>query len=536
MGYDISDYKAIDERYGSMADHDELVSECHKRGLKYVMDLVVNHTSDQHQWFKESKKAGIGGGGKRDWYIWREGKKDEDGVTREPNNWESAFSGSAWTWDEESQEYYLHLFAKEQPDLNWDNVEVRKEVLGMMRWWLQKGVDGFRMDVINFISKEPGLPDGEITRDGYLQNGVKWFACGPRLHEYLREIGKLLKEFDAFSVGEMPGVQDEMEIVKAVNEERGELAMAFQFDIVDMDHMPEGKWLPRRFTPSALKEVVRRWQRFMIDNGGWNALYMENHDQGRTISRYADDSEDMRMKSAKLLAGHLALQCGTVFVYQGQELGMANVPKDWGLDKYKDLEQRNHWETVLRDHPDDQAKQQMFKDQYRLIGRDNARTPMQWSAKKYAGFMPESVHGEPWMDVHPDFKKWNADALLEDKDSSFHYWKKLLKLRKQEKDLFVYGDFEMLDTDNEFGDVIAYVRTKDMNDASKKKALVIANFGKADVSWTVPAEYTGMLFAAGKLRKDVVVPELRNYAEENEVEGTAIRLRPFEIVVAVSRD
>ena len=536
MGYDISDYKAIDSRYGSMADHDELLSECHKRGLKYVMDLVVNHTSDQHQWFEESRKAGKGGGGKRDWYIWREGKKGEDGVIKEPNNWESAFSGSAWTWDEESREYYLHLFAGQQPDLNWDNEEVRREVLGMMRWWLEKGVDGFRMDVINFISKEPGLPDGEVAKDGYLQSGVKWFACGPRLHEYLREIGELLREFGAFSVGEMPGVHDEREIVKAVNEERGELAMAFQFEIVDMDHMPEGKWEPRRFRPSVLKEVVRKWQRFMIENGGWNALYMENHDQGRTVSRYADDSEEMRMKSAKLLAGHLALQCGTVFVYQGQELGMADVPRDWGLEKYKDVEQRNHWKTVLRDHPNDQAKQKMYKDQYRLIGRDNARTPMQWNAEKYAGFMPENVSGEPWMDVHPDFRKWNADALLDDKDSAFYYWKQLLKLRKQEKDLFVYGDFEMLDTDNEFEDVIAYGRTEEVSDATKKKALIIANFGKAEVCWLVPAKYTDMLFAAGKLRKDVVVPELRNYGEENEVEGTAIRLRPLEIIVAISRD
>ncbi|KAL2408647.1 Alpha-glucosidase [Exophiala dermatitidis] len=574
MGYDISDYRAIYPGYGTMEDHDELIRGLHDRGMKYVMDLVVNHTSDQHEWFKQSRSSK--NNPYRDWYIWRPPRYDpKTGERMPPNNWESNFFGPAWTYDEATGEYYLHLFASGQPDLNWENPDVVKAVHDIMRFWLDKGVDGFRMDVINFISKEPGLPDAEKTRPGFLQDGVENYACGPRLHEYLHGIGDILREYDAFSVGEMPGVFDTREIIKAVGQDRGELAMAFQFEIVDLDHQPgQIKWYPREFQPKALKHIVAKWQSFMLQNGGWNAVYMENHDQGRSISRFADDSTPAyRVKSAKLIAAHQALQSGTIFLYQGQELAQINVPKEWGLDQYRDIEVQNHWQTVLRDFPDDKEKQEMFKRQYRLIGRDNARTPMQWTPdeKTYAGFLAHDAPpgAKPWMSIHPDFKDWNAVKLLEDPQSPLHYWRQLLRLRKEYKDIFVYGDFEMLDLDHET--VIAYLRTDDSTkttvgegeevettsatagpkDVVRPTCLVITNFSRSPVDWVVPDRAVPVLFDTSsetpQLKKGAVLPQFRNYTAredgadnvENHVSKTpdgkwVLNLRPWEVIVAMA--
>lgn len=564
MGYDISDYRAIYPGYGTMEDHDELIRGLHERGMKYVMDLVVNHTSDQHEWFKQSRSSKDNP--YRDWYIWRPPRYDpKTGERMPPNNWESNFFGPAWTYDEATGEYYLHLFASGQPDLNWDNPKVVEAVHSLMRFWLDKGVDGFRMDVINFISKEPGLPDAEVTRPGFLQDGVEHFACGPRLHEHLHGIGEILKEYDAFSVGEMPGVFDTREIIKAVGQDRGELAMAFQFEIVNLDHQ-EGqiKWYPKKFEPKALKQIVAKWQSFMLQNGGWNAVYMENHDQGRAISRFADDSEQYRTKSAKLLAAHQALQSGTIFLYQGQELAQINVPESWGLEEYRDIEVLNHWKTVLRDFPDDKEKQDMFRRQYRLIGRDNARTPMQWTpdGRTYAGFLANNAPEgkKPWMSIHPDFKEWNAVKQLEDPNSALHYWRKLLRLRKEYKDIFVYGDFEMLDLEHD--SVIAYLRIDDRDEQPQTEphaqaqvlrptCLVITNFSRNHVDWIVPDRAVPILFdtsasAEPRLKKGAVLDEFRNYTAqedgadqvENPVSKTAdgqwvLKLRPWEAIVAI---
>ncbi|EXJ87896.1 trehalose-6-phosphate hydrolase [Capronia coronata CBS 617.96] len=563
MGYDISDYRAIYPGYGTMEDHEDLISGLHARGMKYVMDLVVNHTSDQHEWFKQSRSSKDNP--YRDWYIWRPPRYDaETGERMPPNNWESNFFGPAWTFDEATGEYYLHLFASGQPDLNWDNPKVVEAVHSLMRFWLDKGVDGFRMDVINFISKEPGLPDAEVTRPGFLQDGVEHFACGPRLHEHLHGIGEILREYDAFSVGEMPGVFDTREIIKAVGQDRGELAMAFQFEIVNLDHAPgQIKWYPHKFQPKALKHIVAKWQSFMLQNGGWNAVYLENHDQGRAISRFADDSDQYRSKSAKLLAAHQALQSGTIFLYQGQELAQINVPESWGLDQYKDIEVLNHWKTVLEEFPDDLEKQAMFRRQYRLIGRDNARTPMQWTAdeRTFAGFLardaPEGA--TPWMSIHPDFKTWNAVNQLEDPHSALHYWRRLLKLRKEFKHVFVYGDFEMLDLDHE--SVIAYLRVDDREEETGQKTheprrrptcLVITNFSRDEIDWVVPPRAVDVLFDESesdpepRLKKGAVLDEFRNYTAqedgedhvENKVFKNAdgqwvLRLRPWEALVAM---
>ncbi|KAJ9663224.1 hypothetical protein H2198_000985 [Neophaeococcomyces mojaviensis] len=530
MGYDISDYRNIDTLYGDMDDHDALIKGLHERGLKYVLDLVVNHSSDQHPWFQQSRLSKDNP--YRDWYIWRPAKYDEDGTRMPPNNWESAFSGSVWEWDETTQEYYLHLFAKGQPDLNWENPKVVAAVHEIIRFWLDRGVDGFRMDVINFISKEPGLPDGKITKPGFLQSGVEHFACGPRLHEYLKGIGEILREYDAFSVGEMPGVHDKNEILKGVGQDRGELAMAFNFEIVDLDHAPGSKWIPRQFEVKSLKQVVHKWQTFMLANGGWNAIYLENHDQSRTVSRYCSDSEEYRTISAKMLASHLGFQSGTLFVFQGQEWAQANVPRDWPLDKYKDIEVRNHWDEIMRKYPDDKELQERTKKQFWLIGRDNARTPVQWvGTEPYAGFTTENPSKKPWMDVHPDFRIWNAENAVADPDSAFHYWKKLLALRKKEKDTMIYGSFEMLDIDDD--DVAAYVRTAD----SGRRALIIGNWKEKELWWPVPSPQADLLIDDGKLNDTTVLTEFRNYKDTNKVKvedgKSFVQLRPFETIVAL---
>lgn len=531
MGYDISDYKTIDSLYGNMTDHDNLIKGLHDRGMKYVLDLVVNHSSDQHPWFQESRSSKDNP--YRDWYIWRPARFDETGKRVPPNNWESAFSGSVWEWDDATQEYYLHLFAKGQPDLNWENPKVVAAVHDVIRFWLDKGVDGFRMDVINFISKAPGLPDGKVTKPGFLQSGVDYFACGPRLHEFLKGIGQILREYDAFSVGEMPGVHDKKEILKGVGQDRGELAMAFNFEVVDLDHVGGSKWTPRTFSVKSLKRVVNKWQTFMLENGGWNAVYAENHDQSRTVSRYCTENPKYRTIAAKMLASSFALQSGTLFVYQGQEWAQVNIPRDWPLSKYKDIEVVNHWKTVLRDHPDDKDFQEKTKQQYWLIGRDNARTPIQWNANdQYAGFTIDHPHKLPWMDVHPDYATWNAENAVADPDSAFHHWRKLLAFRKTEKDTIIYGRFRMLDLEDD--DVVAYVRTSDEG----RRALVIGNWKEKDVWWPVPHECVDLLFDGANLRADgVILEDLRNYKDANQVkvqdEQYFVLLRPFETILAV---
>lgn len=519
MGYDISSYQEIDQLYGTLEDHDQLIKGLHDRGMKYVLDLVVNHSSEKHPWFQQSRSSKDNP--YRDYYIWRPAKYDKDGNRVPPNNWESAFSGSVWEWDETTQEYYMHLFAKGQPDLNWENPKVVEEVHKIIRFWLDRGVDGFRMDVINFISKEPGLPDGKITKPGFLQSGIEHFACGPRLHEFLKGMGSILHEYDAFSVGEMPGVYDVKEILKGVGQDRGELAMAFNFDIVSIESGPDSKWQPSPFSLSKLKQITNKWQTFMPTHGGWNALYMENHDQSRTVSRYGSDSPEYRTISAKMIASHLAFQSGTLFVYQGEEWAQKNLPRDWDLSHYRDIEVLNHWKTVLEDHPDDKEYQEKIKHQYWLIGRDNARTPIQWDASnKYAGFTIENPSKLPWMEVHPDYAEWNVEAAVANPDSAFHYWRKALGLRKQEVDTLIYGSFELLDILGE--EVAAYVRTSD----DGRRALVIGSWVEKEVKWTVPEKVLGLL-------KDSVLPEFQNYKDGPNIEGNVLTLRPYETIVAL---
>ncbi|KAF5639660.1 alpha-glucosidase (maltase) [Fusarium sp. NRRL 52700] len=545
MGYDISDYKNIYPPYGTMADHDALIKGLHDRGLKYILDLVVNHTSDQHPWFKESKSSKTSR--YRDWYFWRPARQDpETGKRMPPNNWESFFSTSAWTWDDTTQEYYLHLWSSGQPDLNWENPEVVNAVHDIVRFWLDRGVDGFRMDVINYISKTHGLPDAKIKKPGFLQKPTEHCACGPRLHEYLRGIGSILQEYGAFSVGEMPDADPE-EVLKAVGQDRGELAMAFHFDIDGLDLGANHRFDPAVFQPTALKNVVNKWQTFMASNAGWNALHMENHDESRTVSRYACDSPAMRTISAKMLANHLAFQSGTLFIYQGQELAMVNLPREWGMEKYKDIECLNHWGLVQRYCHDDVKKQKMYRERYRQVGRDNARTPMQWNSESpHAGFMSiGSKQVEPWMSIHPDFGTWNVSSMLADPQSSLHHWRRVLKFRKQHSNIFVYGGFEMLNIDID-EDVIAYIRTDNTAGGSltgPTEALVVTSFSATDIWWTIPPKaITILLDASPDSRKPNInmkglVTALDNYEGVNELmvkDGlAAIRLRPYETLIAM---
>jgi oligo-1,6-glucosidase len=343
MGYDIADYKDIDPSYGTLADVDNLIAECKKRDIKLVMDLVVNHTSEEHAWFLDSRSSKTAS--KRDWYIWKPARYDADGKRQPPNNWAQILgeANSAWTWDEKTQEYYLSLFTPEQPDLNWENPDVRAAVHDVLRFWLDRGCSGFRMDVINMISKVQTFPDAEVTNSNVYQSGDKFFANGPRLHEYLQAINmEVLSKYDAMTVGEMPFVRDEDEIMRVVGATSGELNMIFSFDIVDIDNVPgEFKFTLHPWDASDLKRVISRLQRLMLERDGWNSVFVENHDQPRSVSRYTDDSDRYRVYGAKLLALLQTTLAGTLYVYQGEELGMRNVPASWKKEEYKDIESVN---------------------------------------------------------------------------------------------------------------------------------------------------------------------------------------------------
>lgn len=470
------------------------------------MDLVVNHTSDQHEWFKDSRSSI--NSVHRDWYIWRKPKYDAEGNRHPPNNWAAAFGGSAWEYDEASGEYYLHLFAKEQPDLNWENEEVRNAVHDIVRFWLDKGVDGFRMDVINFISKDQNFPDAKVKTGRKYELGDEYFACGPRLHEYLKGLGDILKEYDAFSVGEMPCVQDPNEIIKAVGGNRGELNMIFNFEHVDLDHGAQGKLYSSREWPlSDLYKIVNKWQEFMQENDGWNALYLENHDQPRSVSRYGNDSNEYRVVSAKMVANFLAFQQGSLFVYQGQELGMRNIPKSWDISRYRDLESINHFNEVVKA---DSTPEDIADVMYNInkVSRDNARTPMQWNNTTNGGF----TTGTPWIELNEDFKFVNATTEIKDKNSVFSHWQKILKLRKELKNIFIYGWFKMCSSPEDQS-ILVYKRI-----GEDQEVLVVCNFDSKHVKWTLPENYVASKVLVG------------NYNDFN-ISSSEVELRPYESVV-----
>ena len=452
-GYDISDYEDIMTEFGTMDDFDKMLAAAHERGIKIVMDLVVNHTSDEHPWFVESRSSKDNE--KRDYYIWKEGK---DG--KEPTNWGSAFSGPAWKYDEKTDMYYLHLFSVKQPDLNWENPKVRKEVFDMMTRWCEKGIDGFRMDVISLISKPEGYPDAKVVG---LYGDMGICANGPKVHDYLKEMNeKVLSKFDIMTVGETAGVTLE-EAKKYANTDGSELNMVFQFEHMDLDGGEKFKWSTQPMPLVPLKENLSKWQKG-LDGVAWNSLYFCNHDQPRIVSRLGDESDAYRELSAKCIATCLHMMQGTPYVYQGEELGMTNTVFN-SVDDFRDLESINAYRELV------ESGLYTDEDMFPKIAhksRDNARTPMQWDASENAGF----TTGTPWIAVNPNYKKINVADQLKREDSVFHYYQKLIRLRK-ENEIIVYGNYELLLPEDE--NIFAYTRTLD-----NQKLLVVCNFSKSE--------------------------------------------------------
>ncbi|MGN5633968.1 glycoside hydrolase family 13 protein [Streptomyces sp. AC154] len=478
-GYDISDYQNIDPLFGDLATFDELIEGVHERGMKLIMDLVVNHSSDEHPWFLESRAEKAGP--KRDWYWWRPARAGMEPGTpgAEPTNWTAAFGGSAWEFDEETGEYYLHLFSRKQPDLNWENVEVRNAIYTMMRWWLDRGVDGFRMDVINLISKDTSLPDSPVASTKVFPDSAAGYVNGPRVHEFLNEMHSEVfsgRDDAVLTVGEMPGVTVE-EAIRFTDPRRREIDMVFQFDHVwaDRGHDP-WKLIPLRLTN--LKAILGRWQAGLAEQG-WNSLYWNNHDQPRAVSRYGDDSPAHRVASAKMLGTVLHLHRGTPYVYQGEEIGMTNYP--FGeIDDFRDIESIGQYAEAVEQ--DGRSPEEVLAV-LRSRGRDNARTPMQWDSSAQGGF----TTGKPWLPVNPNYVHINAAAQHDDADSVYRYYRRLIELRHTEPAV-VNGDFTMLLPEDER--LYAFTRRLDATEL-----LVIGNF----TDQTVKAEIHDATWSSAEL-------------------------------------
>ncbi|WP_448641495.1 glycoside hydrolase family 13 protein [Geodermatophilus sp. URMC 63] len=489
-GYDISDYEDVDPLFGTLGQFDELIAGLHARGIRLVMDLVVNHTSDEHPWFVESRSSPDSP--KRDWYWWRPPRPGmaPGAPGAEPTNWHSFFSGPTWELDPASGEYFLHLFAAKQPDLNWENPEVRQAVYAMMRRWLDRGVDGFRMDVINMISKDVA-PDGSL-HDGPPLPGVPYgdgsasFLCGPRIHEFLQEMHREVfagRPDRLLTVGEMPGVTVE-EARLFTDPARGEVDMVFQFEHVGLD-FDDSKWRPRPLRMRDLKASFGRWQAGLAEVG-WNSLYWDNHDQPRAVSRFGDDSPRYRRDSATCLATLLHLHRGTPYVYQGEEIGMANFPFT-ALEQFRDVESLNHHVQAVA-HGADAGD---VLAAMRRMSRDNARTPVQWDASPHAGF----TTGTPWIAVNPDHAEWNAQAQRADPGSVFAHHRRLIALRHEDP-VVALGDFTMLLPEHD--EVYAFTRSLDGD-----TLLVVCNLGGSvqDLAGLLP-EAVGAGVVLGNLPED----------------------------------
>ncbi len=493
-GYDISDYQAIMEEFGTMADFNELLDQVHKHGMKLILDLVLNHTSDEHPWFIESRSTKDNP--KRDWYIWRDGKQG-----REPNNWESIFSGSAWKYDEQTDQYFLHLFSARQPDLNWENPEVRSTLYSMVNWWLEKGIDGFRIDAISHIKKKPGLTDMPNPEQ------LDYVPCYPYMmnvegiDEYLAELtAKTFKNYDIMTVGEANGVGIN-EADRWVGEENGYFNMIFQFEFLSLwDKNSEGTVDVR-----GLKKVLAKWQTG-LEGKGWNALFIENHDQPRRVSTWGNDRE-LWKESAKMLGALYFLMKGTPFIYQGQEIGMTNVQFP-SIEDYKDVEMINYYKAQLaKGHSKDEIMKVVWKR-----GRDNARTPMQWDATNMGGF---TTANQTWLGVNPNYRKINVVSQLNDPDSILTFYKKLIRLRKENR-VFVYGTFELIAANHPR--LFVYTRS-----LGKQHAIVINNFSEKSSRFKVPSS---LAYSTSQL-------VLNNYDVNDQKLRKNFTLKPYETRVYI---
>ena len=479
-GYDISDYFAIMSDFGTMEDFDEMLETAHKHGIKILMDLVANHTSDEHPWFKESRSSKDNP--YRDYYIWKDPKGfDEDGNPIPPNNWASEFGGPAWEWDEATGQFYLHIFFKEQPDLNWENEKVREDLYSMVRWWLDKGVDGFRLDAINIISKPEGFPDDPSTDFEKHTSSIPFvISNGTMVHPWMKELTReTFSRYDVMTVGETSATSPEDAKLWA-GYHTGELNMIFHFDHMGVDNDPNGKlggkWSYAPYKLTELKRILNDWQT-TLEGNAWGSLYWNNHDQPRVVSRFGNDSDEFRTLSAKQLATTLHFMQGTPYIYQGEELGMTNVKFD-SIEDYRDGDSIRFYEDMHVDHKrlsHEEAMQAIY-----IKGRDNARTPVQWDASANGGFSPEGV--TPWIAVNPNYPAINAEAVLADEDSIFYHYQQLVALRRGKlKDLMVYASFAPVDSvqvpHNEDEAVYAYTRTGGADGSpANESLLVVSNF------------------------------------------------------------
>ena len=489
-GYDISDYYSIQEEYGTMDDFDQLLAEAHKRGIKIIMDIVINHTSTEHEWFQKAKSSKDNP--YRDFYIWKDGK---DGLP--PTNWKSKFGGSAWQWDETTGQYYLHLFDVTQADLNWENEKLREALYEMMHFWLKKGVDGFRLDVINLISKDQQFPQDD-------SDGRKFYTDGPRIHEFLHEMNeKVFSKYDIMTVGEMSSTSID-NCIRYTNPHEEELNMTFNFHHLKVDYPNGDKWTKAEFDFEALKNILSNWQVEMNKGGGWNALFWCNHDQPRVVSRFGDD-ERYHQESAKMLATAIHLMQGTPYIYQGEEFGMTN-PKFDKIEDYRDVESLNIYEIKKNEGMSDKEIIDILKQK----SRDNSRTPVQWNSSEHAGF----TTGTPWIHTAANYKEINAENAMQDSDSIFYHYQKLISLRK-EYDVLTDGDYELISEDHET--IFAFVRKTE-----NEMLLVINNFYGKNTTFTLPVTLNIDGLSNGVL--------LSNY-EDSAPLGKEIQLRPYESIV-----
>ncbi|CAK7266751.1 hypothetical protein SEPCBS119000_002190 [Sporothrix epigloea] len=537
MGYDISNYESVHAPYGTVEDMQALIDACHARGMKILLDLVINHTSSEHAWFKESRSSRDNP--KRNWYIWKPPRYAEDGSRLPPTNWRSYFSGSTWEWDEHTQEYYLHLFAKEMPDLNWENEETRQAIYNSaMRFWLDKGVDGFRVDCVNMYSKRLGFLDAPIL-DAAVFEQPAWceYANGPRMHEFLREMNSaVLNQYDAVTVGELPHTPDPKHVLRYVGAGDKQLSMVFQFDIVDIGQGTVGKYRFEDWKLPFFKATVAKWQQFIEGTDGWTTAFCENHDQGRSVSRFASDLPEHRENSAKLLSLMLATLTGTLYIYQGQEIGMINVPTDWTIEKdYQDIESVNFYHAAVKaareamagDQQAIQKETDYIRRSIQILGRDNARTPMQWDASnKSAGFTDRPEGG--WMRTHDLYPEINVAKQQSEPDSVLSFWKNMLRLRKSHKDLFIYGNFRLYDPDNESTFVFAKTTTPagEAATGAGQAAVVVLNFtDKVQVVHLPPADEVGDIQLQVGNYLDATAAEK---TEQSSALGRQRTLRPWE--------
>ncbi|KAL2314004.1 Maltase alpha-glucosidase Mal1 [Schizosaccharomyces pombe] len=508
MGYDVSDYCAIHPRYGDIHDIEQLSRELHDRGIKLLLDLVVNHTSNEHPWFIESRSSKTNP--KRDWYIWRPPVYDENGNRHPPTNWAAFFSPSAWEWDEETQEYYLHIFLPEQPDLNWENKDLRNAVADIIHFWMKLGVDGFRMDAIDLISKGT-IEDAPIRYPSHeFQPAQEYFTNGPKLHEYLRLLGSTINDSNGFSIGELACIKNTDDYLKIVGSNRKELDTAYNFTLVNIDHSSDDKFGREKWNLTDLKALINDWQTKIFEGGGWYSSYLENHDQPRSISRFLPYSSDLRTEAAKLLATMLIFQGGTPFIFQGQELGLANIPLDWPIEEYKDKVSLDYWEEQVKCSPSESERVKILH-KINYFARDNGRLPMQWNSSDNAGFTEKDV--EPWMRVNDDYKEWNAELQAQSKDTVLSFYKTALKLRKEHQKSLIYGRFTLLSPEDE--QIFSFTRTSLDEQA---QSIVIMNFTNKTVEYVAPLDLSGYEFLLGNY------PEFDNTSQ-------ALRLRPFESIL-----